>query len=141
MTSTGADIQGGCLCGAVRFRSAASPIATRYCWCRTCQRLASGNATVNVVFAKAAVSVEGEPAVYESLADSGNRMRRSFCPGCGTPLFSESEARPHLIIVRAGALDDPNLAEPSAAIWTASAPRWACIDPGLEQFTGQPPPR
>lgn len=140
MAGTGTDITGGCLCGAVRFRSTAPPIATRYCWCRDCQRFAAGNATVNVVFPRPAVTIEGEVAVYESDADSGNRMRRSFCPKCGTPLFSEAESRPHMIIVRAGALDDPNIAEPSAAIWTSSAPRWACIDPNMKQFPVQPPP-
>lgn len=140
MTGTGADIRGGCLCGAVRFRSTAAPIATRYCWCRDCQHLAAGNATVNVVFARPAVTIEGEVASYESVADSGTPMRRSFCPKCGTPLFSETETRPHMLIVRAGALDDPNIAEPSAAIWISSAPRWACIDPGIRQFPAQPPP-
>jgi len=140
MTGTGADIAGGCLCGAVRFRSAAPPLATRYCWCRDCQRFAAGNATVNVIFPSEAVVVEGETAAYESLADSGNRMRRRFCPTCGSPLFSQSEARPHWIIVRAGALDDPNLAEPSGSIWVTSAPRWACVDPDLEQVERQPAP-
>jgi hypothetical protein len=140
LPETGADITGGCLCGAVRLRSTAPPIATRYCWCRDCQYFAAGNATVNVVFARPAVTVEGEIASYGSHADSGNRMRRSFCPKCGTPLFSEAEARPHMLIVRAGALDDRDLAEPSATIWTSSAPRWACIDHDLKQFPGQPPP-
>jgi len=140
MTGTGADITGGCLCGRVRFRSTAAPIAARYCWCRDCQRFAAGNATVNVVFARPAVTVEGELTGYDSVADSGARMRRSFCPHCGTPLLSENGSRPDLLIVRAGALDDPDLAEPSTAIWTSSAPRWACIDPELKQFPAQPPP-
>jgi hypothetical protein len=140
MTGTGADIAGGCLCGAVRFRSTAAPIATRYCWCRDCQSLAAGNATVNVVFPSEAVTVEGEVAVYESLADSGSRMRRSFCPKCGAPLFSEAEPRPHLIIVRAGALDDPDIVEPATTIWASSAPRWACIDSDLPQFPKAAPP-
>jgi len=140
MTGTGADIAGGCLCGAVRFRSTAAPLATRYCWCRDCQHFAAGNASVNVIFPSEAVTVEGETAAYESLADSGNRMRRRFCPKCGSPLFSQSEARPHWIIVRAGALDDPNLAEPSGSIWVASAPRWACVDPDLPQVARQPAP-
>jgi hypothetical protein len=139
-TTTGADITGGCLCGAVRFRSTAAPIAARYCWCRDCQHFAAGSATVNVIFPREAVTVEGEAQVYESFADSGSRMRRSFCPKCGSPLFSEAEPRPHLILVRAGALDDPNLAEPAATIWTSSAPRWACIDPDLPQFPKMPPP-
>lgn len=139
MSESRTDIQGGCMCSAVRFRSTAAPLATRYCWCRTCQHIAAGNATVNVVFPSAAVTIEGETGEFEVVADSGNRMRRRFCPQCGIQLFSEAEARPHLIIVRAGALDDPNIVEPSSVIWTASAPRWACIDPELEQFPGQPP--
>jgi hypothetical protein len=140
MTETGADITGGCLCGAVRFRSTAAPLATRYCWCRDCQHFAAGNASVNVIFPSEAVAIEGETAAYESLADSGNRMRRRFCPRCGSPLFSQSEARPHWIIVRAGALDDPDQAEPSGLIWVASAPRWACIDPDLPRVEKQPAP-
>ena len=140
MTETGADITGGCLCGAVRFRSTAAPTATRYCWCRDCQHFAAGGATVNVIFPSAAVIIDGAPKVYDSVADSGNRMRRSFCSSCGSPLFSQAEARPQVLIVRAGALDDPDIAKPSAAIWVSSAPRWACIDPDLEHFPAQPPP-
>jgi hypothetical protein len=140
MTETGADITGGCLCGAVRFRSTAAPLSTRYCWCRDCQRIGGGNATVNVIFPSEAVTIDGETAAYESVADSGNRMRRRFCPRCGSPLFSQSEARPHWIIVRAGALDDPDLAQPSGSIWVSSAPRWACIAPDLPRIDKQPPP-
>jgi hypothetical protein len=139
MTETGADIQGGCLCGAVRFRSTAAPIAARYCWCRLCQHIAAGSATVNVVFPSDAVTVEGQTQVYENVADSGNHMRRRFCPTCGSHLFSEAQSRPHLIIIRAGALDDPNGVRPAAAIWTAQAPTWACIDPDVEAFDGPPP--
>ena len=74
------------------------------------------------------------------MADSGNRMRRRFCATCGTPLFSEAESRPHLIYVRAGSFDDPDLARPAMTIWTKSAPQWACIDAGLPQVEQQPPP-
>jgi hypothetical protein len=140
MTETGADITGGCLCGAVRFRSTAAPLSVRYCWCRDCQRFAAGNATVNVVFSKPEVTIEGEVSVYESRADSGSLMRRSFCLKCGTALFSEAEPRPHLIIIRAGALDDPGEVEPASTIWASSAPRWACIAADLPQFPKMPPP-
>ncbi len=140
MPETGADIAGGCLCGAVRFRSTAPPIATRYCWCRDCQHLAAGNATVNVIFAADAVTIEGELSDYASVAASGNKMHRRFCPKCGSPMFSQAEARPHILIVRAGALDDPTIAEPAGSIWVSSAPPWACIDPDLPQIPGQPPP-
>jgi hypothetical protein len=110
------------------------------CWCRVCQYFAAGNATVNVCFPSEALSVYGELRDYPSIADSGNVMHRRFCPNCGTHLFSEGEARPQLIFVRAGTLDDPTIAEPAANIWTASAPAWACMNTSLPAFEGQPPP-
>ena len=134
------EITGGCLCRSVRFRISARPIAMRLCWCRDCQYFAAGNATVNLVFPADAVTVEGELRDYESVADSGNRMHRRFCPSCGTPVFSAAESRPHLVIVRNGALDDTESMRPGAVIWTASAPEWAAIDPTLENHPGQPPP-
>lgn len=133
-------IAGGCLCGSVRFRITAAPIVTRACWCRLCQYLGAGSNTVNVCFHREAVAVDGETRDYRSVADSGNVMHRRFCPNCGTPLFSEAEARPHLIFVRAGTLDDPEIAKPAATIWTSAAPTWACIDERIPRVEGQPPP-
>jgi hypothetical protein len=133
-------ITGRCLCGAISWRSSEPPIVTRVCWCRDCQYLGAGSGTVNVCFKTAGFTISGTPSVYTSVADSGNRMHRRFCPTCGTPLFSEAEARPHLIFVRAGTFDDPDLASPSMTIWTSSAPRWACIDAKLPRVEKQPPP-
>ena len=133
-------ITGGCLCRAVRFTASAEPIATRMCWCRDCQYFAAGSATVNLVFPAAAVTVTGSLREFTSIADSGNRMHRQFCERCGTPVTSRAEARPHLLILRAGTLDDPELAKPSLAIWTDSAPSWACISDQLPRTPRQPPP-
>lgn len=133
-------ITGGCLCGAVRFRITQPPLAARVCWCRVCQRLGAGGGTVGAAFRTEAVAIEGTLTDYPSTADSGSRMHRRFCPVCGTHLFSEAESRPHLIFVRAGALDDPEIARPTSTIWTKSAPSWACIDPALPKIEGQPPP-
>jgi hypothetical protein len=134
------EISGGCLCRQVRYRITAAPVITRVCWCRLCQYLAAGSGTVNVCFPTSAITIEGEMRDYRSTADSGNVMHRRFCPHCGTALFSEAEARPHLIFVRAGTLDDPEVAKPAATIWTSQAPGWACFDPKLPQVEKQPPP-
>ena len=133
-------VAGGCLCGAVRWESAEPPIVTRVCWCRDCQYFGAGSGTVNTCFRTATFTVTGETTDFASISDSGNRMHRRFCPACGTPLFSEAEARPHLVFVRAGTFDDPNLARPAMTIWTASAPEWATIDEGMPHVDGQPPP-
>ena len=133
-------ITGRCSCGAVRWKSSEPPIVTRWCWCRECQYLGAGSGTVNACFRTSAFSVTGNPSDYVSVADSGNRMHRKFCPTCATPLFSEAEVRPHLIFVRVGTFDDPGLAKPAMTIWTSSAPYWACIDPDLPKVEKQPPP-
>jgi len=134
------DITGGCLCRAVRYRISAAPIVARVCWCRLCQYLGSGSGTVNVCFPSAAVSVEGELRDFLSVADSGNTMHRRFCPNCGTQVFSAAESRPHLVFVRAGTLDDREVARPATTIWTSQAPSWACIDGALPVVAAQPPP-
>jgi hypothetical protein len=82
----------------------------------------------------------GEIRWTGDIADSGNRMRRGFCPACGTPLFTAAESRPHLIFARLGSFDDLEAIAPQATIWAASAPSWAQIDPALPRIEGQPPP-
>jgi hypothetical protein len=133
-------ITGGCLCGAVRYSAKGPVVAARQCWCRVCQYIASGSATTNVIVPTDDLRVEGRLSDYRSVADSGSNMVRSFCPACGTHIFSASDARPTLIVVRVGTLDDPELGAPTGIIWSRSAPDWACLDPALPRTEGQPAP-
>lgn len=133
-------ITGGCLCKAVRYEVSAAPIVTRQCWCRLCQYLGAGSSTVNVAFETQHVVFNGEMTTFASVADSGNVLRRGFCSICGTPVTSQAEARPHLIFLRAGTLDDTSIARPAMNIWTRQAPQWAHLDPDLPMVSGQPPP-
>ena len=130
---------GRCLCGAVSFKLATEPLATRLCWCRDCQHLAA-NGTVNMLVAADGLSVSGTLSEHTKTADSGNEVTRQFCPACGTHLFAKSSARPAFRVVRAGNLDDPSSVQPSVNIWAASAPSWACLDPALERVEQQPLP-
>ena len=93
---------------------------------------------MNAIFRTETFQVAGETNAYVSTADSGSTMRRRFCQKCGTPLFSEALSRPDIMVVRAGALDDPEIGRPTAAIWTASAPSWVRIDGNLSTTEGQP---
>jgi hypothetical protein len=130
------EVLGGCLCGAVRYKAAAAGI-TRLCWCRVCQYIAAGNATVNVLFEAHGLEVTGAVTDYASTADSGSKMHRRFCPVCGTHLFSTAESRPGMVFVRAGTLDGTEIARPSATIWASRAPGWACIDERIPRAEGQ----
>lgn len=130
-------ITGRCFCSAVRFRFDSPPLSARACWCRDCQYLSSGNASINLIFASSSLEISGATAEYVSRADSGKFMRRRFCPTCGTPLFSEATCQPDFVVVRAGALDDPEIGRPASVIWTSSAPRWGFVDPNLPRFERQ----
>lgn len=102
------------------------------CWCTDCQRIASGSATVNVLFPEADVKYEGELSTIRLTADSGNVVERGFCPQCGSQMFSRTINPPGLPMrVRAGTLEDPELLSPQAVIWADSAPAWVVFDPKL----------
>jgi hypothetical protein len=138
MSSDFKAIQGGCACGRVRYRLSQEPLTVRVCWCRECQYLAAGNGSVNLRVPRAAVAIEGELRGWETTADSGNRVKRSFCVNCGTPVLSESSGAPDVVVVRAGTLDEPGRHPPRQNIWTDSAPDWACLDTALPGSPRQP---
>ncbi|MEZ5737692.1 MAG: GFA family protein [Novosphingobium sp.] len=132
-------ITGQCFCGQVRFTINAEPVGARMCWCRDCQRIASGSATVNVLFPEEAVSYRGEITTLEKVADSGNTVERGFCPKCGSQMYSKTvEPKGLPMRVRAGTLDDPELMAPQSIIWVSSAPSWAVFDPALQRFPKGP---
>jgi hypothetical protein len=128
---------GRCLCGAVNFKLAGEPLATRVCWCRDCQHLAA-NGTVNLLAHADGLTFSGVLSEHVKTAASGNQVTLQFCPSCGTHLFAKSSARPQFRVVRAGNLDEPSSIQPDMNIWAESAPSWACLDPTLEKVEQQP---
>ena len=131
---------GRCACGAVTLEINAEPVGTRQCWCRQCQQIAAGGPTQNAIFPAESVRIQGDLAHCNWTAASGNTLTFHFCPRCGTQIYGQSSARPHLKTVRFGALDEPHGLKPEAIIWTDDAPSWAQIDPTLESWPQQPPP-
>ena len=135
-----APYSGRCACGAVTLAISAEPVTTRQCWCRQCQQIAGGGPTHNAVFAADAVIIRGSLGASAWTAASGNVLTFHFCPSCGTQVYAQSSARPHLKTVRLGAIDEPHGLRPQMAIWTDEAPAWAQIDPTIEHHRRQPAP-
>jgi hypothetical protein len=131
---------GTCACGAVTATIAAEPVGVRQCWCRQCQQIAGGSHTTNAIFPTESITLSGEVAAHGYLAASGNTLTGSFCPQCGTPVFAQSSARPHLRTFRVGFLDQGHGLKPQMVIWAKDAPDWAVFPEGLERFEAQPPP-
>ncbi len=131
---------GGCLCGQIRYRFAAAPVATVHCHCTDCQKATgSGFATV-FGLALEDVNVGDASALqsYTVAADSGQKVTREFCRNCGSPLFTRAENNPGFLWIKAGSLDDSSWLAPTDSCWTGSARPWAPADESLTQHTGNP---
>jgi hypothetical protein len=132
-------VEGGCLCGAVRYKSSDAPVRQAVCHCRDCQRHGGSILHVSVWVPKAGFTItKGELHKYETHADSGRKITRSFCPVCGSGITVEAELRPQHIAVKAGTLDDPSFVRPALEIYTRSKLPWVSIQ-GVERFDAMPP--
>lgn len=115
-------LKGGCLCGSVRYSSAADLLyPPTLCHCRSCQRAAGAHAVAWLTVPLA--SLQFESAVPTNFGSSPG-VKRGFCNHCGTPLTYWSERRRDEIDVAVCTLDDPHAIAPLDHIWTEDAVHW-----------------
>jgi hypothetical protein len=133
---------GGCLCGAVRYESEGEPLFSLFCHCRDCQHQ-SGSAFIAAMRVPAAGFrlTKGEPKLYGRSSDAGNAVTLAFCGECGCPLFIRVSARPDIVGLRVGSLDDPSEFRPEADIFVKSAQPWDPMNPDLPKHQTYPPGR
>jgi len=127
-------IEGGCLCGQVRFKGEADPFFQAICHCKNCQKQAGSAFSVVVGLPKEPLHLTGELANYADTAESGDTVNRRFCPRCGSGIYSETDKRPGMVILKAGALDDTSWLEPTVHVWTESAMSFTAIPEGVMTF-------
>src|SRR5687768_3925676 len=120
-------LEGGCACGAVRYRLAGAPFDSGWCHCRTCQLVSGAPA---MVFA----SVKAEDFAYISGKEevksfvSSSFGSRQYCGRCGTPLLIRVDFQPETVDFPIATLDDPGAVEPGFHLFWTSRIRW--FDPG-----------
>lgn len=132
-------IEGGCNCGAVRYRAEGAPIVVAQCHCTNCRRQSGSAFSVNLLFKGSAVTHEGALSVYEDKDTfSGNSVLRKFCGRCGSPVFSEPTDGKGMLIVKAGTLDDPAPFAPTVSVWTSTALPWVTLPEGQHRFEKNP---
>ena len=98
--------EGGCLCGAVRYKSDAEPAMGGHCQCVDCRKSSGTGHCSHMAVPRAAVTLSGRVTTYDRPADSGNMVSRAFCPVCGSAVYSLNAAMPQLMFIRASSLDD-----------------------------------
>lgn len=135
-------VEGGCICGAARYRITGAPLAVYNCHCRDCQRASGATHSMSMPVARELLEhLSGELAAYDKPADSGRTVRMFACARCGTKLWNEPLASSAMLVVKPGTLDDPSWAVPIGNIWTDSRLPWVEIDATQVNFPGQPPDR
>ena len=137
--------EGGCACGAVRYRVQGSPAVGTVCHCRFCQkRLASAFAVLASFKEEAVEILQGELKEVEHRSDvSGRWLRMSFCPKCGTTISHVAEVRPGMRTVAAGTFDDPAWFKIDRHIWLQSRLPWVVIPENVATYAqgvAAPPP-
>jgi len=133
-------IEGGCLCGKVRYSADAEPIFTGVCHCTNCQKGTGTAFNVVVALPKAAVIVEGPLKTFEGHGDSGKSTYRRFCPECGSGLIDEAEVMPDVVMIMAGTLDDASWVKPAMEIFCDSAQPWVSLGGERQRFAKMPMP-
>ena len=129
-------LEGGCACGAVRYRLSADPMIVHACHCRDCQRITGSAFVLNLWIERSCVElVSGEPKSFPLVAGTGKPHEVFFCETCATTVWSKYHAPPgDTLFVRAGTLDDPSAVEPDVHIFTRSKLPWLVLPPRARAF-------
>jgi len=131
--------EGGCLCGAIRFKVEGEPMISGACLCRDCQYVAGGGAAYAMMYPAEALTItKGETRCVTVKGDSGADVFRHFCPDCGVHLYSYNSHTPEFRAIKVGVLDDPSQFQSQGTVWTASKQPWHRVDPDQPHWDKMP---
>jgi len=124
-------LDGGCLCGLVRYRLSGQPSKVACCHCQSCRRASGAPYVPWVTFPKKDVEYAATPpAQYRS----SPKATRGHCVRCGTSLTYADDKHPDHVDVNTATLDDPDALPPAAHIWVSHKLSWVVLDDGLPQY-------
>lgn len=128
-------LEGGCSCGAVRFRLTAAPMFVHCCHCLDCQRQTGSAFAINALIETDRIEMlAGTPEPVSMPTDSGRPHDIYRCPTCKVAVWSDYGRRPYLRFVRVGTLDEPAAIAPDVHIYTRSKVPWVALPAGVPAF-------
>jgi hypothetical protein len=129
------NLEGGCHCGAVRYRLASPPMFVHCCHCKDCQRQTGSAFVINAIIETDRIErLAGEPVLVPMKTDSGRPHDIYRCPQCQTAVWSDYGHRPAIRFVRVGTLDDPAQLPPNVHIFTRSRLPWVGLPKEVPAF-------
>ncbi len=127
--------EGGCGCGAVRYRLESAPMFVNCCHCKDCQRQTGTAFVINALIETDRITLlKGKPEPVSMPTESGRPHDVYRCPTCRTALWSDYGRRPSLRFVRVGTLDEPSALKPDAHIFTRSKLPWIQLSSDIPSF-------
>ena len=131
-------LEGGCACGAVRYRMTSRPLFVHCCHCRWCQRETGSAFVLNAMIEADRVQVlKGQPQAVMTPSNSGKGQKITRCPDCKVALWSNyARAGDALHFLRVGTLDDPDRVPPDIHIFTDSKQPWLILPEGTPAYPG-----
>jgi len=132
--------EGGCQCGAIRYRLNGEPVFLTVCHCSECKRQSGSAFGMSLRMRWSDVAVTGETKRWTRQADSGAVVVCAFCPICGTRVWHEPSEAPGFVHIKPGTLDDFSALAPKYESWTLRKSPWLHFD-GIEaSFEKMPEP-
>jgi hypothetical protein len=129
------NLNGGCACGAVRYRLALAPMFVHCCHCRDCQRQTGSAFVLNALIEADRVTLaSGTVEAVAVPTDSGRPHEIYRCASCKVAIWSVYGGRPKVRFVRVGTLDDPTALTPDVHIYVRSKLPWVVLPEGIPAF-------
>jgi len=129
---------GKCLCGNVSYQCHSEPKAVFNCHCEDCRRATGSVFGTNLFVPEAKVEISGAVSSYSHISDSGSTMTKRFCPNCGSLLFGSNSAKPNVVSIRAGTVDQLALIKPQINLFMDKKVPSTSIDENLKQASRMP---
>ena len=127
--------EGGCSCGAVRYRLTSEPMFVHCCHCLDCQKQSGGAFAINALIETDRIELLGEaPEPILMPTESGRPHDIHRCPQCKVAVWSDYGRRPSLRFVRVSTLDERHAIAPDAHIFTRSKVPWVVLPEGQRAF-------
>lgn len=127
--------EGGCSCGAVRYRLTSGPMFVHCCHCMDCQKQSGGAFAINALIETDRIELLGEaPAPVAMPTDSGRPHDIHRCPKCEVAVWSDYGRRSNLRFVRVSTLDEPHAIQPDVHIFTRSKVPWVVLPEGVRAY-------
>jgi hypothetical protein len=113
--------EGGCLCGAIRYRVTGKQLRGTICHCSICKKWSGSPFLSWALFNKGQFGwIRGAPGTIKATP----AVARKFCERCGSPLTFEFTDSSEIMGVTTGTLDEPDEFRPTRHNWTSKEVSW-----------------